>query len=218
MKIAVITITCNRLELTKKYLSELKDKNNTKFEHIIVDNGSTDGTVEWLFENDYTVIRLSKNVGVYKALKIGIKYVKDNINPDYIIKYDDDCELQTFGILDEIMRFYKKGCKDYVIAPLDVNILETHMPKTYTTQTERGHSVRYVTHVGGIFVVSQQRLWYDMIKMDDELVCEDSLRGRFWRSKFQSIVYLEDLKINHKGLFKSVDNYKLLNKVIKRPK
>lgn len=218
MKIAVITITCNRLELTKKYLSELKDKNNTQFEHIIVDNGSTDGTIEWLFEKNYTVIRLNQNIGVFKALKIGINYVKKEFNPDYIIKFDDDCELQSFGILDKIIEFYKKGCKNYVVAPLDVDILADKMPRQFHTETQRDMKLSYVSHVGGIFVVAPAICFYMLTPDNIEyLVCEDMLRGRFWIEKGKSVVYLTELKINHKGLFKSVGNYKLLNEIIERP-
>ena len=46
----VITITCNRLDLTKQYLPMLKSKAGSDYKHIVVDNGSDDGTVEyWLY-------------------------------------------------------------------------------------------------------------------------------------------------------------------------
>lgn len=218
MKIAVITITCNRLKLTKKYLSELKDKNNTKFEHIIIDNGSTDGTIDWLFENNYTVIRLSKNIGIFKAFKIGIKYVKENIQPDYIMKFDDDCEMTKFGILDDIIDWFNSGCKSFVVAPLDLDILDTHMPQNIRTFKDRGYACRLVKHVGGIFVIAPSDAFYRIYDAPESLVHEDSLRGKFWWSCGYPILYLEDLKIRHRGLFKSVDNYKLLDNVIERPK
>lgn len=215
--IAVFTITCNRLEITKKYLSELKDKNNTTFKHIIVDNGSTDGTPEWLISQGYTVIKLSKNIGVYKAMKIAIQYIKDNFKVDYIIKFDDDCELTKFGILDDIMKWYEEGCKSYITAPLDMDILETHMPKHYHKGIERNQQCRYTHHVGGIFVVAPIHAMTTMIKAKDDQVCEDSKRGRYWVSIGYPSIYFEDLQIRHRGLFKSVDNYKLLNDIIERP-
>lgn len=219
MKIAVITITCNRLELTKKYLSELKDKNNTKFEHIIIDNGSTDGTIEYLQkQNNYHILKLNQNIGVAKAFMLGIKYAKEHLKPDYIIKFDNDCELTKFGILDEIIQWFGDGCKSFVVAPLDLDIIEKYRPRKISTFNERGLNCELVSHVGGIFVCACADAFYKMLEVPISLVAEDMLRGRFWWSNGYNVIYLTDLHIRHKGLFKSVVNYKLLNEIIERPK
>ena len=47
MKLSVITLTLNKLEYTKNFIESLK-KYTKDFELIIVDNGSTDGTVEYI--------------------------------------------------------------------------------------------------------------------------------------------------------------------------
>jgi glycosyltransferase involved in cell wall biosynthesis len=206
-KIVVITVTWNRLHYTKQYLSELKQKGGYLFEHIIVDNGSTDGTIQYLIEQGYDVISLNKNVGIWKAFKIAIKYAKEKYKPDYIVKFDNDCEILTDNILLKIMQWYEKGCKSYVVAPLDLQILPTHQPKVIKKITERNEALRYVEHVGGIFLVAPADALYELCKMQDKEVSGDLLRGRKFWSIGYSVCYFENLQITHQGLHNSVRKY-----------
>ena len=51
-KIAVYTLTRDRIEYTKECFAMLESKAGIEYDHYIVDNGSQDGTVEWLKENE----------------------------------------------------------------------------------------------------------------------------------------------------------------------
>ncbi len=206
--IVVITITCNRLELTKEWLFQLKEKAGYPFKHIIVDNGSNDGTVQWLLSQGYTVISLSKNIGILKAWKRGIQYAK-KFNPDFIIKFDNDCEIHSDNVLKEIMNFYNNGCDSYVSAPLDTMILEKQMPKEFKSCKERGYNLRYTTHTGGIFQVIPIRAAEMLLNASEKEVGGDLLRGRFWIKNGYDIVYFTDLKISHRGIGKQTKNYRL---------
>ena len=48
MKFSIITPTLNRLEFIKKLIKSIKQQTYNNWELIIVDNGSKDGTVEYI--------------------------------------------------------------------------------------------------------------------------------------------------------------------------
>lgn len=88
-KIAAIVVTYNRLPLLQECITALRMQNRLPDEIIIIDNGSTDGTAEWLSsQNDITVIT-QKNEGSSGGQYSGIKYAVDN-NYDWVWCMDDD--------------------------------------------------------------------------------------------------------------------------------
>ena len=73
MKLSIITLTYNKLDYTKKYIESLY-KYTQDFELIIVDNGSTDGTVEYLKSlPDIKLILNEENKGFSAGNNQGIK-------------------------------------------------------------------------------------------------------------------------------------------------
>lgn len=77
-KISIITINYNNLEGLKKTVSSVLDQSWKDFEYIIIDGASTDGSVEYIKENedkmDSWVSEPDK--GVYQAMNKGIKKSK----------------------------------------------------------------------------------------------------------------------------------------------
>lgn len=79
---SIIMLTYNKLGYTKKCIESIRK--NTKrniYELIVIDNGSNDGTKEWLKkQNDIIVLYNDKNVGFPKGCNQGIELAKgDNI-------------------------------------------------------------------------------------------------------------------------------------------
>lgn len=73
MKLSVITLTYNKLEYTKKFIESLF-KYTKDFELIVVDNGSTDGTREYLKSiPDIKLILNEENLGFSKGNNQGIE-------------------------------------------------------------------------------------------------------------------------------------------------
>lgn len=209
-KILVVTITCDRLEQTKKYLGELKAKAGVEFEHIVVDNGSTDGTVEWLKDQGYNVVLNEYNEGIVQAWLNGVRIARlCGFKPDYVVKFDNDCEIATEGILAKIMQFYEQAGDYYIVSPQDMEILPDYLPQAVSDQKELGgHEVRITTHTGGMFTVIPIEAFDDMAKANGGKGIEKDInRGEFWRANGFDCVYLQDLKVHHRGL--GTSNYNL---------
>lgn len=61
VKLHTVFITYNRLELTKKAVESYLETTTIPYTYVIVDNGSTDGTWDWLRETDHEHIIFREN-------------------------------------------------------------------------------------------------------------------------------------------------------------
>lgn len=114
-QVAAVLVTYNRLELLKKVLFSLK--NQTKFidKIIVINNGSTDGTTEWLESQSGIEIISQSNTGSSGGQARGFKEAYDQ-GYEWIWEMDDDV-LPDENCL-EIMWASRKENK--VISPLRI--------------------------------------------------------------------------------------------------
>ncbi|XCF07738.1 glycosyltransferase family 2 protein [Tamlana crocina] len=74
-KISIITVNYNNLDGLQKTVESVKEQTYQKFEYIVIDGGSTDGSAEYIENNkavfDYWVSET--DTGVYHAMNKGIK-------------------------------------------------------------------------------------------------------------------------------------------------
>jgi rhamnopyranosyl-N-acetylglucosaminyl-diphospho-decaprenol beta-1,3/1,4-galactofuranosyltransferase len=89
MKIVALVITYNRLDLLKENLKATSTQTRMPDEIVVIDNGCTDGTTEWLEQQPYTTFRFEENQGCSAGFAFGIKKAYE-LGADWIWLMDDD--------------------------------------------------------------------------------------------------------------------------------
>jgi len=192
MKIGVFSITLNRLYYNWHCLELLKDRAGMPFEHIIVDNGSKDGSFEWLKETGYNVIGNEENKGITFASMQAYRWLlKKDI--DIIIKIDSDCEMLTPDFLSLITKFFSVGADDYVVSPVVGGI--ARLPDTKDKEVVNGFKVNRTEHIGGIFRAMKMKTFTKVVNGCKGL--NDKKLNIYFRENKFKIGYLPEIKVNH---------------------
>lgn len=87
-KVTIIIPNYNGLRFMEPCMKALKAQTEKNFELLVVDNGSTDGSVEWLKEQEIPSIFLEENTGFSGAVNVGIREAKT----PYVILLNNDTE------------------------------------------------------------------------------------------------------------------------------
>ena len=158
IKASVILPTYNRLHVLKSCLEAFSNQTAKKFEIILIDDCSDDGTKEYIEKHDFKnlrYIRLKKRSGPYYARNLGIKRAKGKV----IIFVDSDVIVFPDFVKDHIKIHEKEenivvqGMVRHVKNLKKVNMNTFYLPnalclRTFITQNA---SVRrkYLISVGG---------------------------------------------------------------------
>lgn len=201
MKVAAITITYNRLELTKKTVESFNEKTKVDF-HLFIDNGSTDGTIEYLLSKNH--ILLTKNHGIAYAFREAVRALEGY---DYILKLDNDIETVTPDIIDAMLGFYKLNGNNFVVSPVDLNLDPNYKPASLGRKELKGFDCNFVTHTGGAFQLIPISICQKLCNDWNHLKAGDYSIGRYYRRHGFRPVYLERLQMRHIGLNQTSPNY-----------
>lgn len=103
-KVSIITRAMNRLEYTVLCVREIYDKAGMDdYEHIIINQNSSDGTKEWLdsllYEKYYKlkVLHNKENSGDAGGMKDGFDIISNDT--EYVMQFDNDCYPLTQNFL-----------------------------------------------------------------------------------------------------------------------
>lgn len=104
IKVTIIIPNYNGLAFMEPCFKALKAQDYQKFQVLVVDNGSTDGSVEWLKEHQVPSVFLPKNTGFSGAVNTGIR----SASTPYVILLNNDTEPAP-GYVGELVRAIERS-------------------------------------------------------------------------------------------------------------
>jgi len=102
-KISIITPCLNRVNFIRDAIESVLTQDHSNFEHIVIDGGSTDGTVELVRIYPHIKFISEPDINLYDAINKGIKLAKGAIIGH--LNSDDFYSKNVFG---EIVRLFQK--------------------------------------------------------------------------------------------------------------
>lgn len=109
LKISIITPCLNRVDFIEKAIQSVLNQNYSNVEHIVVDGGSTDGTLDVLKSYPSLKVVTGKDHGMYDALNAGLDLATGDI-----IGFLNTDDLYAPNIFHESMRHFEEPNVDAV--------------------------------------------------------------------------------------------------------
>lgn len=201
MKIALFTLVRDRLFYTQHCFKTLREKAGYDFDHYIVDNGSQDGTFEWLHQSldqFKQVTWNSENRGLCAGNNQALDMVRrSGVKYDLIAKFDNDCEVISNNIISEIAAIYSQTTRPMLLSPSVTGI--NKQPKRSYIEKAFTHPIGVTNHIGGLFAWCNADLYLQYTYPDNlPLARGDDSAFAYWVYQQKLIVgYVEDLVVNH---------------------
>lgn len=131
MKLLVIIVTYNGMKWLNKCLSSVANS-SIAADLLIVDNGSTDGSIEFIKKNypQAYLIESKENLGFGRANNIGLKYALDN-NYDYVYLLNQDAWVNP-DVFENLIETHRNNSEYGIISPLQVNSSFSKLDKQFS--------------------------------------------------------------------------------------
>lgn len=147
-KVAVYTLTRDRLHDTRKAIAGLREMAGLDFDHYVLDNGSTDGTAKWLHSQQFHHLHLSlDNKGQCIASNIILSIIRAHGPYDFVVRYDNDIIPQTPHFLAELIKASRQLGPTAVVSPAIDGLLEP--PLAFGEKALAGYTYGFVEILGG---------------------------------------------------------------------
>lgn len=104
-KVIVLILSYNGKHLLDESMQSYLDNDYTNFEVVVIDNGSNDGTFEYVNQNfpNVKVIRIKKNEGYSGGFNVGLKYAFNENNTDYVLITNNDVKADK-KVISELVK------------------------------------------------------------------------------------------------------------------
>ncbi len=195
MKILVLTLTRDRLAYTKSCFESLQKNAGCLYDHHVLDQGSADGTREWLTGQEHIKTTfLDDNIGVGAGFNQLLE-TANLIDYDVIVTYDNDCELKQPNTIRDLCKIAFDS--NVIVSP---RILGLNNPLTPTRELAAAEeTIQEVPHLGAICRAAPAWV-FDDFRFPDDLPLwggdEGALCGWF-RSKGGTVGYVKRLEAWH---------------------
>jgi len=225
----IVIVNWNSKELLKECIDSVnnaKKSNCTLNKIIIVDNASTDNSLEKLNteQDNLMVIQNKENLGFAKACNQGAEFANRDfilfLNPDTIIykntfvnlfdyiKKNDTQDIAVYGIqlLDD-KNIIQKSCfrtptlLNFIVRSLGLNKINSNLFQSYSMEDWDHNESIYVDQVLGAFFMIKQDIFLKMNGFDERFFVyfeESDLAKRLKKSSYKT-VYVMEAKAYHKG-------------------
>lgn len=224
--VLAVVVTYNRLELLKRCISALLDQTNKNFDILIVNNGSTDGTKEWVDSLPKTIVKLhQENLGGAGGFYAGQKYAMDN-GYDWVWMMDDD-GVPDKNQLEELInasKEYNLKIAGPIVANIDLHEEEAFYPgskfdKAVIEEDIISSNTRYVCPFNGIFLHRSVMDTIGLIKKELYIWGDEREYTLRWRNAgykeyavLKAVHYHPQIKSKYDRVFPWTDKYKVIVK------
>jgi hypothetical protein len=202
--VSVILVNWNGMKWLDKCLKSLMDQTYNDFEIILVDNDSSDGSVEFVQKNfpNVRVIVNKSNLGFASGNNIGI----NNAKGEYILLLNNDTWMEK-DFLSNMLKFYRNNRYD-VIAPREVGY-DGKKQSSYISKIDPfGHPVylfgkreEEAFYLVGVCLFFNKKIYKETGGFDDNffMYCEEV--DWFWRLNLlkKKFTYVDSIYIFHAG-------------------
>lgn len=204
--IAVFTMTRDRLEFTKHCFKLLEEKAGHDYVHYVLDNGSTDGTQEWLkryvakSKCEVRHILCKENIGIPAAMNHLRQEIRKRTDVPFVIKMDNDCEIITDNLLAHIARVYNKQPiwnGKWCLSPKVGGIIR--QPQRQRTTGWAGYKIGVTDIIGGLFRVVPFDVFcaYEANETLPKARGTDGHFANWFLNQGGTMGYLEEMHVNH---------------------
>lgn len=164
--VCIVIVNWNGKKIISDCLDSLKKTSYKNFKVIVIDNGSSDGSLEIIKKfKKFKLITLGKNIGYAPAINLGWNYCLKKYSPEYICNMNNDIETVQKEwlslMVDELEREKSRGiCSNKTVSK--EGLLETQTfdkERKSVLEEDKGQYdfVKEVETVGGtIFIVKRK--------------------------------------------------------------
>jgi len=198
-KVAIYTLTWNRLPLTKMMWQGLKENTKYPFDWFVVDQGSKDGTQEWLKGKVKEMLCLDKNVGISKGSNLAVEMILKKGDYDIIFKVDNDTIMKTEDWLERMVDLWQRN-KMLALSPYIEGLRDNPGGAPRIAYTTIGKEYLGITqHLGGCFIGVRREAYENYRwKENSFLHGEQDLEfSRYLLDNRYMLAYVEGIKAEH---------------------